>query len=57
MRTHDYGFIPVGKDDRLIGSVTDRYIIRAIAEGKDPNKTTLGDIMSEDIFIVLKPMI
>lgn len=51
MRTHDYGFIPVGKNDRLIGTVTDRdIIIRAISEGKDPNKTTLGDIMSEDMF-------
>lgn len=51
MLSHDYGFIPVGKDDRLIGTVTDRdMVIRAVAEGKDPNKTTLGDIMSENIF-------
>ncbi len=51
MRTHDYGFIPVGKDDRLIGTVTDRdMVIRALAEGKDPSKTTLGEIMSEDLF-------
>ena len=39
MRTHDYGFIPVGENDRIVGAVTDRdVIIRAIAEGKDPNK-------------------
>lgn len=50
MRTHDYGFIPVGENDKLIGTVTDRDItIRAIAEGKDPTKTTLRDIMSKGI--------
>ena|SRR3990167_5891629 len=50
MRTHDYGFIPVGENDRLIGVVTDRDItIRAIAEGKDPTKTTLRDVMTKGI--------
>lgn len=51
MRTHDYGFLPVGENDRLIGTVTDRDItVRAVAEGKDPTKTTLRDIMSKEIF-------
>lgn len=51
MRTHDYGFVPVGENDRLIGVVTDRDIaIRAVAEGRDPNKTTLRDIMSKEVF-------
>lgn len=51
MRTHDYGFIPVGEDDRLIGTVTDRDIaIRAVSEGRDPNKTTLRDIMSDNVY-------
>jgi CBS domain-containing protein len=51
MRTKDYGFILVGEDDRLIGAVTDRDIaIRAVAEGKDPNKTTLKDVMSKGIY-------
>ncbi|EKD70058.1 MAG: CBS protein [uncultured bacterium] len=50
MRTHDYGFIPVGENDRIVGAVTDRdVIIRAIAEGKDPNKTTLRDVMTKGI--------
>ena len=50
MRTHDYGFIPVGENDRLIGTVTDRDLtIRAIAEGKDPNRVTLRDVMSKGI--------
>lgn len=50
MRTHDYGFLPIGEDDRLIGVVTDRdIIIRAVSEGKDPNTTKLRDIMSKGI--------
>lgn len=50
MRTHDYGFIPIGENDRLIGAVTDRDItIRAVAEGKDPIKTTLKEVMSKEI--------
>lgn len=50
MRTHDYGFIPVGENDRLIGTVTDRDItIRCVAEGKDPNQTFLRDVMSEGV--------
>ena len=54
MRTHDYGFIPVGENDRLIGVVTDRDItIRAIAEGKDPSKTSLRDIMTKGISFCL----
>lgn len=51
MRTHDYGFIPVGENDRLIGAVTDRdIVIRAIAEGNDPTKTKIKDVMSQGIY-------
>lgn len=54
MRTNDYGFIPVGENDRLIGAVTDRdIVIRAISEGKDPNTTALRDIMSKGIHYCL----
>ena len=50
MRSHDYGFIPVGENDRLVGVVTDRDLaIRAVAEGRDPNKTTVGDIMTKGV--------
>ena len=37
MRDIDTGFLPVGENDRLIGSVTDRDIaVRAVAEGQGP---------------------
>jgi CBS domain-containing protein len=50
MRTHDYGFLPIGENDRLIGAVTDRdMVIRAIAEGRDPNKTTVREVMTSEV--------
>jgi CBS domain-containing protein len=50
MRTHDYGFLPVGENDKLVGALTDRDIaIRAVAEGRDPGKTTIKDVMSKGI--------
>lgn len=50
MTKHDFGFIPIAENDRLIGAVTDRdFTIRAIAKGKDPNKTMVKDIMSKGI--------
>lgn len=50
MKTNDCGFIPIGENDRLIGTVTDRDITtRATAEGRDPNSTTLREVMTKDI--------
>src|SRR5262245_46431624 len=47
MRDGDFGILPVGQNDRLVGMVTDRDIaIRATAEGKDPNSTKVRDVMS-----------
>src|SRR5689334_13660001 len=51
MHSHDYGFIPIGENDRLLGAVTDRdLVIRGMANGADPNKTKLKTVMSEGIF-------
>ena len=50
MKKHDYGFIPVGENDRLIGVITDRDLaIRGTATGKDPNKTQIQEVMSKGI--------
>ena len=36
MREGDFGMLPVGENDRMIGTITDRDIaMRAVAEGKD----------------------
>ncbi len=47
MRDADIGFLPVGENDRLVGTLTDRDIaIRAVADGKDPSSVTVRDAMS-----------
>jgi CBS domain-containing protein len=50
MRDGDYGFLPVGENDRLIGMITDRDIaIRAVAEGKDPRQCKVRDCMTSKV--------
>ena len=49
MRDGDFGMLPVGEDDRMIGAISDRDIaIRAVAEGNDPT-TKVRDTMSGGI--------
>lgn len=50
MRDVDTGFLPVGQDDRLVGTLTDRDItIRAVAEGHDPKVTRVREAMSDKL--------
>jgi CBS domain-containing protein len=50
MRDGDFGFLPIEKNDRLVGILTDRDIaIRGVAEGYDPNKVRVNEIMSEKV--------
>lgn len=50
MVSEDCGSIPVEKDDRMVGMLTDRDIaIRVVAKGKDPKNTKVKDVMSEGI--------
>ncbi len=49
MREVDFGMMPVGEDDRMIGTLSDRDIaIRAVADGMDAS-TKVRDVMSEGI--------
>ena len=49
MRDGDFGMLPVGENDRMIGTISDRDIaIRAVAEGKSI-ATTVRDVMSDGI--------
>ena len=54
MRQEDVGPVPVVENgDRLAGIVTDRDIVlRVVAEGGDPQSTTVGEIMSRDLVTV-----
>jgi len=49
MRDGDFGLLPVGENDRMIGTISDRDIaVRAAAEGKGPT-TSVREVMSEGI--------
>ncbi|RWK53835.1 CBS domain-containing protein [Mesorhizobium sp.] len=49
MAVDDVGFLPVGENDRLVGTITDRdIVVRAVAEGKDGN-ATVREVMTKDV--------
>jgi CBS domain-containing protein len=49
MRSEDVGSLPVVEGERLVGVLTDRDItLRVVAEGKDSNATSVGNVLSSD---------
>lgn len=53
MKSEDVGSLPVVEGDRLVGMLTDRdVVIRVVAEGKDVESTTAGEIASRDLVTV-----
>jgi CBS domain-containing protein len=53
MSSDDVGALPIVEGDRLVGMLTDRDItLRVVAEGKDPQATTAGDVASREIVSV-----
>ncbi|MFJ1967856.1 CBS domain-containing protein [Streptomyces sp. NPDC087903] len=53
MRDQDLGAVLVTDDDRLRGLVTDRdLVVRSLAEGSDPERTTVADAISGDLVTV-----
>ncbi len=55
MRREHIGPVPVVSDERtkeIIGMVTDRDLaIKVVAESRDPNRTTVGDVMTHTIVV------
>jgi CBS domain-containing protein len=53
MRDKDTGIVPVVENEQLTGTVTDRDIaVRVVAEGRDPESTSVREIASTDIVTV-----
>ena len=53
MRDGDFGVLPVVEKDtnRLVGILTDRdVVVRAVADGKNVTETTVGEVMSGELF-------
>ncbi len=49
MRDGDFGMMPVGENDRLIGAISDRDIaIRGVADGRD-SSAKVREVMSDGI--------
>lgn len=50
MQTSDCGSVLVGKDDRLVGMITDRDLaLRCVAASHDPVSTTAEQVMTKQI--------
>src|SRR4051812_43501496 len=55
MKEKDIGDVIVLEGDKMCGVVTDRdIVVRAIAEGRDPGETKLGEVCSHEV-ITLPP--
>jgi CBS domain-containing protein len=55
MKDKDIGDVIVLDGDEMCGVVTDRdIVVRAVAEGRDPSDTKLGDVCTHDV-VTLPP--
>ena len=50
MEKEDFGALPIGENDRLVGMLSDRDItIRAVARGLSPDRCKVRDVMTSDV--------
>ena len=53
MKTRNIGSLPVCQNGKLVGTITDRDVtVRATADGRNPDETPVGDIMSKEVVTV-----
>jgi CBS domain-containing protein len=53
MRDENVGSLPLVEGGRLVGTVTDRdIVVRVIADGRDPQSVSVGEIASRDLVTV-----
>lgn len=46
------GSLVIMEEDKIVGIVTSTDILKAIGDGKDPDKTLVQDIMSKDVITI-----
>lgn len=52
MKKYDVGFIPIARDKKIIGVITDRdIVVKALANGAKPN-TEISNYMSENVITI-----
>src|SRR5262245_20333058 len=50
MHECDFGLLPIGENDRLVGMLSDRDItVRAVAQGLSPGTCKVRDVMSANV--------
>lgn len=50
MKEYDFGLLPVGENEQLVGMLSDRDItIRAVAEGLSPQETEVQEVMTAEV--------
>lgn len=50
MRDGDFGILPIQKNDRLVGMLTDRdLVVRGIAEGLNPKEIKVQTVMTPNV--------
>jgi CBS domain-containing protein len=53
LRDENVGLAPIVEGDKVVGTLTDRDIAtRVVAEGRDPESTTVAEVASRDIVTV-----
>jgi CBS domain-containing protein len=53
MRDEDVGVAPIVEGQKLVGVLTDRDVaIRVVAEGRDPQSTTVTEVASKEVVTV-----
>ena len=53
MRDENVGLAPIVEGQKLVGTLTDRDIaIRVVAEGKDPQKTTVREVATTSVVTI-----
>jgi CBS domain-containing protein len=52
MRSEQTGSLLVMERDELIGIVTERDVLRTVADGQDPKSVTLRDVMTTDVVTI-----
>lgn len=46
------GSLVVIEDNKISGIITSTDVLKAIAGGKDPNRTTIGEVMSKNVITI-----
>jgi CBS domain-containing protein len=52
MWTQQTGSLLVMEGDRMVGIVTERDLLKAVATGQDPNKIALKDVMTTEVITI-----